>query len=167
MTEWLMCCVRQICSHWCVWCQFLCYGFFWRSGEELRPGRPGSQGQTDRANLELGARHQVQPRPRSHVCISSDLHSTTSNPGSSGLHLFCNAAVLYKVGAWFGGSSHHDCSKLFICLCIYVVLVYGTGYVVLPQTTGGNWHLCGSRKWIWPEGGKLSLQVRHRLFLKP
>lgn len=46
------------------------------------------------------------------------------------------------------------------------VLVHGTRHVVLPQTAGGNWHLCGSRKWFWPEGWNLSLQVGHGLALE-
>lgn len=48
----------------------------------------------------------------------------------------------------------------------FAVLVNGTRYVVLPQTARGNWDLCGSRKWFWPEGWNLSLQVGQGLILK-
>lgn len=66
------------------------------SGEELSLGRPGPQGQVDGANPELCAWNQVQPSPRSYVCLPSDLHPTSSNPGSSGLPLLSNIEVFLQ-----------------------------------------------------------------------
>lgn len=115
----------------------------------------------------------MQSRPRSDVRVSSDLHSTTSNPGSSGRQQFLTGDlfVQLKTGVVLFISEIFDAQTIVMIIrglkspkhlsvSVSAVLVHGPRYVVLPQTAGRNWDLCGSWKWFWPEGWNLSLQVR-------